>query len=252
MTHTNAESRRFAPRTSKIILWASRSCIIYTSFYTIVSLLYFIIVFPSLEKSFHDVLREGISIVRHIILFAVAVLFSGIWTIFSKKTSKQIAQSWIRYYIHRLTIAFTLQIAGLIIVFAFYKDMLYNPYIGISAPILRGPSFLLSIAAMIFSLSLPFVGLILKKQRIPLTFRIICHFSSLSFLFYICYYLIADGFSSSKTFFILWVIAAVCYFLTCLIVLLLHGAYKHDQNENEEYQNIYLTNTANQIKRNNK
>lgn len=220
--------------------WFSRSCAVYTVLVLFFSLVYLLLIAPGLERPLSQTLLGGLSVVRHGILFAVGLVCALVYTLLTFRKPQKPVRSSLPGYLRRVGVWFFSFHLMLIVIYGFYLDMLYNPYAVTEAVLLKGPSFLLSFLFLAFSLIMPFLNLLLRKgtHTIP---RVILHFVLLLASIGILLELPVNGFGSPKNFLIFSVIFAAVYLIVCLVKLLLGGAKQQDENEAEDYQNVYMT-----------
>lgn len=214
------------------------------SAYTLLNLLYFLayltIVLPGLEDGrFGTMIRGGISVKGHLWMLLLSFcVFFVLGLILRKKEPKK--RNGFCSYLVQSCIWYTVLEAALILVYAFYLDTLYNPYAVTEAALLKGPSFLLSAGSLGVALFLPLLNRI-YRFRIPSFFKMLLHLISVLALLCVFYLGLADGFSSPAAYLVFAAVFSLFYAVSYLIWYLLRGAQKKDENDEEEYESLYMT-----------
>ncbi len=214
-----------------------RASILFTAMELLITALYFLIIVPMVETPLSDILGGGLSLSRRGFLFLIALAIASVWTLLKKEPSSKALSR----YIATAALTYTVQIALLACVHGFYLATYYNEYIGIESPILRGPSFMLSFAALFFSLLFPLIGYLLRAKNLPTLAKLILHCTALMLLAYLTYAVFADAFAHTSSFLILCAVFVAGYLLTCVLYFYLHGAKKQEENDRSDYTPLYHT-----------
>lgn len=207
--------------------------------------LFFAVIVPMRETPLSDILSGGIAIGHRAVMLVISLLIACIWVSVLRKRGALGSPSPTLAYFHQATLTYLAQIAVLICIHGFYLVTYYNEYIGIPSPLLRGPSFMLSFAALLFALVFPFLQKLLHTKRLPTLPRLSLHCVLCILLAYLSYVLFADAFASASSFLILCAAFVLCYILIAVLHFRFHSLKMQSENDAARYTPLYQTEEKN-------
>lgn len=203
--------------------------------------LFFAVIVPMRETPLSDILSGGIAIGHRAVMLVISLLVAGIWVSILRKKGALLSPSPILAYFHQAALTYLAQITVLICIHGFYLVTYYNEYIGIPSPLLRGPSFTLSFAALLFALVFPFLQKLLQSKKLPTLPRLSLHCMLCILLAYLSYVLFADAFASASSFLILCAVFVLCYILIAVLYFRFHSLKIQSENDATRYTPLYQT-----------
>ncbi len=216
-----------------------RTCCIYTALNILYFFVYLAVIYPIKEQPFSDMIRGGASIVGHAVFLAASLLTAFVYSLIRyKRQPKQPGR--ILQHLTQSSVWFTSIMWLCIAAHGIYLDMLYNQYAVTQAGIFLGPSFLLALGVLLFSLALPAINRIYTIERFPAGIRAILHLLCIMILLPICLQLIAHGFSTAADLLIFLVIFAVLYAFVCIFWFTAKGSIRREENDEEDYESMFI------------
>ncbi len=234
------EARKRADRRKRIGRALSLGCVFYVLFSLLYFLLYVAIIFPGTEATFSKMMAGGMSVPGHGCILLMGLLVSGVITLLGRKKPIKEDTALLRYA-KQVGIWFTSLILLLVISYALYLDMAYNPYNVTQTALLKGPSFRLTLSCLGLSLCMPPVGRIYRSERLPVPIRVMVHLLITVVCTTLFLYFLGGGFASASDYLVFAVVASVLYCIFSVLYFMLRAAGHKDENEAQAYENIYMT-----------
>lgn len=217
-----------------------RSCTLFTIFNLLHFLCYLLVVFPETEQTFSKMILGGTTIIGHLCFFGAALIASIVYSMLLYRRPQNNRSKFSRY-LTKVCIWYTCLQFFTIALHGLYIDMIYNPYNVTEAQLLLGPSFLLSFSCLCFSVCICIANRILTLQRMNTALRMILHLTITLILSTVFFYGISSGFSSASNLFIFLIAFSLTYIICCIVYFAMRGAQNRDQNDEQEYENVYMT-----------
>ena len=217
-----------------------RSCVLYTVLNLLHFLLYLALIYPIKGQPFADMIRGGTSVRGHLIFLAAAVFTALVYSLILYRRQTKPAGA-VRTYLVRTCCWFTPLMFLLIAAHGIYMDMLYNEYAVTQSAIFLGPSFLLAFSTFGFSLCLTAANRIYCIRRFPAAIRAMLHLAATMVLAAVFFHILPHGFASAADFLVFLAIFSTLYALVCVFCLAARAAVRREENDEEEYESVYMT-----------
>jgi len=228
-----------------------RTCVLFTVISITEFFAYWLLVHPSTGQSVDHMLQGGISVKGHLLFFLASAVTTLCYSLLLYKHPIK-KPGTVSAYVRRVSVWFTGLTVLLLVTHGIYLDLIYNPYLGIASPLFRGPSFLLTLSCLGFSVFIDLVNHIYRSKKLPIPVRIFLHLSLTLILVTLFFNIVAQLFAASSDFFVFLAIFTVLYLAVSITYFtVVHIKYK-TENDNLEYESVYAIKDSEKSKKNTK